>query len=72
MTDQKTTPETEMDENRLIAERRSKLERLREQGRLTPTISGKTPPAASYTHDTMIATRKNWPRSKSSFRWQAA
>jgi len=36
MTDQKTTPETEMDENRLIAERRSKLGVLREQGQAYP------------------------------------
>ena len=47
MNKQTETPETELDENRLIAERRSKLAALREKVRLIRMISGKIRPAVS-------------------------
>ena len=36
MNEQKPSPDTELDENRLIAERRAKLSALRQQGQAYP------------------------------------
>jgi hypothetical protein len=56
MNDQKTTANTEADENRLIAERRAKLDTLRENGQAF----------------SMIVKPQNWRRSRNSFRWPGA
>ncbi len=67
-----TTPTPEVDENRLIAERRAKLGTLREQGIAYPNDFRKDTTAGICVNVTQSRMARNCSRSRRSSRWPGA
>ena len=72
MTDHTTAPATAQDENRLIAERRAKLAKLRETGVAYPNDFVPDARAAALHDSTTARSRKPWPPTPSPSRWPDA